>query len=222
MDDAYWEKRYSRGRSSGIGSIGNIREWKWNNIDSYVPCINHVIDIGCGDLSFWEGRNCEDYFGLDVSRTIIERNKKNRSNWQFVTGKAEKRIEDLHKDVVFCFDLLFHIMDNNEFIHILENLCYYSKKWIFINTWKNNLFEFRVQFNRIKHFIVKGNISSSLQSLAYLFFTRPNKVTDNKYQYFRPIEKYLYIFEENNFKLIDLKENQDLIHALYIFKKDTK
>jgi len=54
----YWERHYSKGGSSGPGSIGNYRSWKWNTILEFENSIDDVIDIGCGDLSFWEGRNC--------------------------------------------------------------------------------------------------------------------------------------------------------------------
>lgn len=71
----YWEKRYSIGGSSGKGSIGKERAWKWSIIDNYSPNIQNVIDVGCGDLSFWSNRECKDYTGIDMSETIIEKNK---------------------------------------------------------------------------------------------------------------------------------------------------
>jgi len=43
--------------------------------------------------------------------------------------------------------------------------------------------------------------------------------TDGRYQYFRPLEEYLYKFESNGFKLIGRRENSDKIGALYIFKQ---
>ena len=72
----YWEQRYSKGDTSGPGSIGKAREWKWSIIDEEIPLIDSVIDLGCGNLAFWEGR-CppKDYVGIDISPTIIRKNR---------------------------------------------------------------------------------------------------------------------------------------------------
>ncbi|MFX0141044.1 MAG: hypothetical protein ACFFDN_45820, partial [Candidatus Hodarchaeota archaeon] len=106
IEEQYWEQRYFSGGTSGPGSIGEEKAWKWSLIDQFVPDLNHVIDVGCGDLSFWEGRDCADYVGIDISKTIIEKNIKKRPKWQFIHTNAEKRIDGLKKEVVFCLDVL--------------------------------------------------------------------------------------------------------------------
>ena len=150
VEEAYWEEWYKGkgARRNCIGSVGMHRRWKWLMIDMYLDDINHVIDVGCGSLIFWARSDtprrccgkttmivCEDYTGIDISETILEKNKKNYPNLQFIHKDASQRIEGLHKPIVFCLDLLFHIMDDDRFVEILENLCYYSTNWIFIFTW---------------------------------------------------------------------------------------
>ena len=129
----YWEARYAKGRTSGVGSIGYLRRIKWDWINSYVPKITSVIDVGCGDLSFWESRDCKDYIGIDISPTVIEANRKARPHWKFIVADVRDYIEDIHTEVVFCLEVLNHISDLKGVIKIIENLKRYSDKWIFIH-----------------------------------------------------------------------------------------
>ena len=50
---AYWEIHYHLGGTSGAGSVDKYRAWKWEAITTYLPKVEHVVDVGCGDLSFW-------------------------------------------------------------------------------------------------------------------------------------------------------------------------
>jgi len=130
----YWDKRYQIGGTSGYGSVGPIRDKKWSIINQFLPIVNHIIDVGCGDLSFWEGKDCNDYTGIDLSPTVIEQNRKARPKWVFKCQNASERIEGLSNCYVFCLDLLYHIMNDNEYLAIIENLCSYSKLFLFVYT----------------------------------------------------------------------------------------
>jgi hypothetical protein len=201
---AYWEIHYQLGGTSGAGSIDEYRDWKWEIITGYLPDVEHVIDIGCGDLSFWEGRDCQDYTGVDVSATVIAENRRLRPRWTFIVAPAEQRIEHLHKDCVFCLDLLFHIMNGSNFRAILSNLCYYSTNFIFIYNWWKNPWAITSP---------KNDQPTNLDSVV------PTIYTDGRYQYFRSLDKYLHIFEHNGFQSIDTLKYRDGVGALYIFKK---
>ena len=218
----YWEERYASGGASGPGSIGSSRKWKWSVIDCFIPQVDHVIDVGCGDLSFWEGRNCKYYTGIDVSKTVIEGNRKKRLEWNFIVSPAETRINGLKSECVVCLDVLFHIMDDKVFIAVLDNLCHYSIKYIVIHTWIRNPLTknlFKRYVRNVLMGIVKRNtrlIRDSLHTLRILLVT---PYTDGRYQYFRPLEEYMDKFKSNGFKLVGKRENPDKIGALYIFKQ---
>jgi hypothetical protein len=139
----YWDTMYTgkfHGGTSGVGSIGENRIWKWKHIEEYVDVSKRsVLDIGCGDLSFWDGRNCVSYTGLDFSPVIIERCKKIRPDWTFIQGDASSE-HDFTGEVVFCFDMLFHILSDETYIKIIGNLAKWTQKWLFIYTWHKSKF----------------------------------------------------------------------------------
>jgi 2-polyprenyl-3-methyl-5-hydroxy-6-metoxy-1,4-benzoquinol methylase len=214
MANEYWENRYASEGTSGDGSIGELRAWKWKVITEFLPTLDHVIDIGCGDLSFWDDRNCKDYTGIDVSKTIIERNRKKRPEWSFINSSAEKYMNGLKKEYVFCLDVLFHIMDLETFIAILNNLCSYSTDYIFIHTWIKNPFSRRNQLKGSLYYLRKTNIRGMLTAMKIAVL---HPYTDGKYQYFRSLETYMYIFENNGFELLSKKINEN--NGFYIFRK---
>jgi hypothetical protein len=138
----YWDTRYKNKGNSGRGSRGLLRFWKWRIIKRYLN-INEasVIDVGCGDLAFWGEKSCNKYTGIDISPTIIEINKNKKPNWEFIVGNAETFQKMPAAEVVFCFDILFHILNDQVYKKILDNLVIYSNKYVFVYTWKTNPFE---------------------------------------------------------------------------------
>jgi len=163
-----------------------------------------VIDVGCGDLTFWDAGSLrlvdplswhthgimlpEEYIGIDISDTVIMRNRRLYKGCKFIASSSHVLNQGLKAPVVFCIDLLFHIMDDMAFIDTLRNLCHYSEDLIFIHTWKYNPF--------------KGSTS------------------DGIYQKYRSLEAYFRIFMELGFTLVDEKLNPNLIGCLYVFKQN--
>ena len=133
----YWDRRYLSGGNSGSGSVGKQRDWCWSQIGDISN--KEVLDIGCGDLSFWEGRDCLKYTGVDLSEIIINKNKEKRPNWNFIHADASKS-QNLNGQVVFCLNLLYHILDDSVYQDILKNLEKWTKEKLFIFTWRENPF----------------------------------------------------------------------------------
>jgi len=128
----YWDRRYSRGGSSGAGSVGKLREWKWERIIYYAKNIDDVIDVGCGDRSFWYGRSCKNYIGIDSSKVIIDKLKK-RKDGQYIYAEELPDLPPVR--IVLCLDVLFHVMDDGLYERMIQKLKEYSNEWIFIYTW---------------------------------------------------------------------------------------
>ncbi len=217
VEEEHWDQRYIDDGTSGAGSIGDYRDLKWSIIDKYVPILQSVVDVGCGDLSFWERRDCVNYTGIDISATIIERNRILRPDWEFIWSNAETRVEGLSKETVFCFDVLFHIMNDESYLKILENLTQYSRNYIFIYTWINSPFQKTRLMKRLFTAVTKFKLFSVIRLVKRILSN--NLTTDGEYQYFRPLERDFWIFEEKGYRLVDMVRHRDNIGAMYVFAR---
>lgn len=144
---SYWDNRYKSGGNSGAGSRGLLRLWKWYEIAKYIPIKpakckgelqSSIIDVGCGDLSFWQGLTCPGYVGIDYSETQCKKNAENRPTWNFICSGAEVPQQLWRAKAVFCFDMLFHVVNETTYLMVLKNLTNYSSEYIFIYTWFKN------------------------------------------------------------------------------------
>lgn len=132
--EAYWDNLY-RTYGSGLGSRGEYRNWKWQIIDRFSPDMKSVIDVGCGDITFWNGHKFPaKYTGIDFSSVIISRNRKLCPDQTFIEADAQDRLQ-ISADTVLCLDLVFHIMREEVLIKIIENLRDYTLKTLYINGW---------------------------------------------------------------------------------------
>ena len=198
IEKKFWNKKYEDGGISGLGSIGKYRAWKWLKIKQVIGDFKSVIDVGCGDLRFWQHpiaskmvKKQKDfkYLGIDISDFIIEKNNVFAPNFEFLVAPSHID-QGRQAEVLLCLDLLFHIMDDINFEMTLEHLCSSAEKWIVIYTWKRNPFEHQYRF------------------------------TDGKSQYFRKLQDYNYVFDGNGFKLqAFFNVPYDNYGRLYFFKR---
>jgi hypothetical protein len=246
LESEYWEDRYRSGGSSGEGSVGRSREWKWSIIDSYVHNLDDVIDIGCGNLAFWESRKESlpknfRYFGLDVSRSVIELNRTRYSGWTFSIGDASEPVLGLKGRIVLCLDVLFHIMDDAAYLRILENLARYSLEWILVFAWYKNPFDLYWRLQHLGH--VKRVASSDSRHCAESHITyvkslwaliRPTQLwkdvkflasepeSDASYQRYRRFDDSASILEREGFTLVGKHQSPYFKSgAMYVFHKET-
>jgi hypothetical protein len=213
--DNYWDERYQSGGTSGKGSVGQLREWKWKVIEEYAGDVDDVIDVGCGDLSFWDGRTCEKYTGIDISNFIINKNKIERPLWNFIQSDSSVK-HPIDARIVFCFDHLFHILNEETFNGILNNLNQYSCEWIFIYTWNRNPFASAFAYPKILfNLIINKKFSEASQ---FLF---SDNSTDYYYQKYRNLPSYLSIFKKHGFRMIrEIKMDKNSIGSMYVFKRE--
>ena len=132
----YWNQRYDRGMNSGWCSVGKLKEWRWKIIKKHMKIKDKsVLDVGCGDLRFWDGVKHTDYTGIDISSVIIEKNFSIKPEWKFICEDVSEAILNESYDIVFCFEMLFHIMSEVSFIRILQNLNTWAGEMLFISCW---------------------------------------------------------------------------------------
>lgn len=130
----YWEKRYKMGGNSGAGSYGEYAEHKAKVINDYIVKykIKTISDFGCGDgnqISLF--KEFDEYMGYDISDYALylchERFKDNK-NMNFCS-----LISDLPEaDLCLSLDVLYHLIDDEEFKFYLSNLFGKSKKYVLI------------------------------------------------------------------------------------------
>lgn len=126
----YFHNRSLSGGKSGWGSVGQWGQFKRDLLESIYP-FNSMLDIGCGDMvylsSFMRFVKKEfDYFGIDGAEDVINKAKDKFPDHYFLQMMISDLIKtDLNKkhDVIVCYDVLFHIVEEN----LLDGLL----NWIF-------------------------------------------------------------------------------------------
>ena len=191
----YWNNRYSLGMDSGSCSVGKLKDWRWKIIKKHAKLKNKsVLDVGCGDLRFWDGVKHTDYTGIDISKVIIEQNRVNKPNWFFICEDASIPSNNLMADivfylmadVVFCFEMLFHIMTEESYIRILQNLNRWTKETLFVSCWSE----------------------------------RPEPLVFQNYQAHYQLDEYLHLLPDLELKKKYTIEKG--LRALYVFERGTK
>lgn len=114
---AYWEKRYLSGETSGAGSYGRLALFKADALNEIVSGrrIQTVIELGCGDGAQLELARYPDYMGVDVSPTAVAVCRKkfagDRSK-RFITID-EFRASKQTADLVLSLDVIYHLVEDD-------------------------------------------------------------------------------------------------------------
>lgn len=133
MSRQYWDDRYKTGKGSGKGSCNEWAKCKLDFIDLCSP-LHSILDVGCGDLSFWKNRVFNDYIGFDWSKEAIEKAHVNRPDLTTFVHDATIPLEFKTWSVI-CLDILFHIKDEKKYKKIIENIFSYAIHQVIISTW---------------------------------------------------------------------------------------
>lgn len=136
----YWEQRYTTEpeRGSGAGSRGEYLEFKQallrRVIDEVRP--QSILDVGCGDIAVVRGLTfAGTYTGIDVSPSIVERNRILRPDWKFIEGDFLElaRSGGVAADLVICFDVLIHQHDPDTYRKFARELVGLARKVALVN-----------------------------------------------------------------------------------------
>ncbi len=216
LEERYWDRHYAAGGVSGEGSVGAIRQWKWDQIRSIAGEVDDVVDVGCGDLSFWHDRLPPAYTGLDISSTIASKNRERHPEATFiVTNAAVPQVASGR--IVLCMDMLFHIMDEETYRGILANLGRYSREWIFVYTWRSNpLVDQGIRRYVARKLFWQGRLPAAVRALK-------GSSTDYDYQTYRRFEDYASLITDQGFSLVETRSEPAIERwgALYVFRKQS-
>lgn len=207
-----WNDHYKKGGNSGDSEDYKISiPWKKNILFQYCNLkTDSIIDVGCGDLQFWTNELPVRYIGVDISSVIIQKNKATYPDVTFLVSNAASEL-DISADVVICFDMLFHIIDDDEYIKILTNVKKYAKKYIILYTWNRNIFGENLYYRLL---IALVNFKHG-KGLSFKIIDG-----DGKYQKYRDFMKITIPIFEPEFKLVQAHDNTHWkFGTMYVFER---
>jgi SAM-dependent methyltransferase len=138
----FWNDEYLKSKTSGPGSYGVLAEFKAEVINAFLANreISSVIEFGCGDGNQLAMIKYPRYLGFDVSRASIDlcSNKfKNDPSKSFMCYDPSSFINPslfLKADLVVCLDVLYHIIDKEEFLLTLNSIFSCALKYVILYT----------------------------------------------------------------------------------------
>ncbi|MBK8087413.1 MAG: class I SAM-dependent methyltransferase [Chitinophagaceae bacterium] len=135
----YWENRYAGGGNSGDGSYGRLSVFKADFINKFIEekKIHSAVEMGCGDGHQLSIIHYPSYTGMDVSSTIIDLCRKKfegDTSKKFVLYKPDSFVADdtLKADVALSLDVLYHIVEENNYLKYLQDLFSLGKKYVVV------------------------------------------------------------------------------------------
>lgn len=157
-----WNERYSNRKVKSRNVFNKTIRWIWQIINHYAEqdIEKGCIDVGCGDHSFWKYflwwyRSCDNYIGIDISDVQTKDNAKRFQKDErkiFVAGNSAILLRGLKRKVVLCIDLLFHVLDDDEYEKTIINLCEYSEKWIILTNWHKDPINYNREYQKYRNF----------------------------------------------------------------------
>lgn len=210
-----WNKHYNNGGMSGEPDFYTFMWiWKLKILNEYCNMkTDSFIDVACGDLQFWNSSLPQNYIGIDISSSIIQKNKTLFPHANFIISNATIPL-NISADNVICFNVLYHIIDDDEYKQILYNVKKYSNKHIFIFAWnKNPLYKGFINwlFRILVAFKKTGKLSF------------PDITTDNEYLKYRDFLQIATPIFTPEFKLIATYTHKNYdCGTMYIYRKIEK
>lgn len=142
----YWEKRYKSGKTSGVGSYGEIAKFKAKVINDFVNEYNikSMIDFGCGDGNQLKYFDIHKYLGFDVSKQSIKMciNKFNEDpNKSFILYDTNYYFDNasfIKSDLVISLDVIYHLIEDDIYHLYMKNLFKASQMFVIIFSTNSN------------------------------------------------------------------------------------
>jgi|SRR5579859_2044414 len=131
---AYWEKRYSAGGDSGVGSSGPFAEFKAEVLNEFVAThqVESVIEFGCGDGQQLGLARYPTYLGLDISSAAILRCRELFKSDGHKSFRLMGEYNGETADLVLSLDVIYHLVEDNVFEHYVQALFKASNRYVII------------------------------------------------------------------------------------------
>ncbi len=133
----FWEKHYQGGGNSGTGSYKHLAQFKSDVINNFIKenGINTLIDLGCGDGNIVSMLSVPYYTGIDVSPTIISKNRekfKDDQTKNFYCSSEREKYTHQRYDLSLSMDVIFHLVEDEVFFNYMNDLFSLAEKYVII------------------------------------------------------------------------------------------
>jgi SAM-dependent methyltransferase len=132
----YWEKRYQKGQTSGVGSYGRLAEFKAEILNDFVErnSVQSVIEFGCGDGTQLALAKYPRYVGVDVAQgsiTICEQRFAGDTTKAFyLTSRLPANLGKC--DLALSLDVIYHLVEDAVFDAYMRSLFAHAGRFIII------------------------------------------------------------------------------------------
>lgn len=136
----YWQSRYERGGTSGIGSYGKLAEFKAEVINDFIKRhkIKSVLDLGCGDGNQASLLDVDRYLGLDVSEEAIDICVR-KFNGDFSRKFALYQLPFIYSvDMSMSLDVIFHLVEDGVYKQYMKDLFRCSRRFVCVYSSNTN------------------------------------------------------------------------------------
>lgn len=149
---AYWEKRYARGKHSGAGSRGKLAEFKADVLNEFVTKnqIGTVIEYGCGDGYQLSLANYPQYIGFDVSVTAVQSCRKLFANDDTKFFREMRDYGGETADLTISLDVIYHLVEDEVYEAYMYRLLSSSNRFVVIYSSNCDSLN-RIEPKHIKH-----------------------------------------------------------------------
>lgn len=135
----YWEQRYAQGGTSGPGSYGVNAIFKAEVINNFVreQKISSVVELGCGDGHQLSLAQYDNYIGLDVSRTAVERCRarfKHDDTKHFLVYEPHLFVPNraVSAELGLSLDVIYHLVEDRIFEIYMQHLFTSATRFVII------------------------------------------------------------------------------------------
>lgn len=131
---AYWEKRYSAGGNSGVGSYAHFAAFKADVLNGFVVRhhVETVIDFGCGDGNQLSLAKYPAYLGFDVSSAAILQCQERFKSDAHKSFRLMSEYNGETADLALSLDVIYHLVEDSVFEHYMRTLFEASNRYVII------------------------------------------------------------------------------------------
>lgn len=130
----YWEKRYSAGGNSGVGSYALFAEFKADVLNGFVARnqVQTVIEFGCGDGNQLSLAKYPTYLGFDVSSTAISKCQERFMSDGHKSFRLMSEYKGETADLALSLDVIFHLVEDDVFEKYMGTLFGAANRYVIV------------------------------------------------------------------------------------------